>query len=436
MTVFAACLLGANINDVQLGEHQAYSILVVTCDQEVIYQVKENGDEITIAFPQGTGILVSDYDLNLLKNDFFQSVNFLRTSAELTVKVKKNYKLRIYKNRRPFQLVMDFTHKPGKPSPSQPKQIQQQIQPEKEENLPPSTPTEQEEERKLDNPYQTGIKLKNQGDYQGAAEAFQQALPTVGNQALYMLALMHEELNQRETAIGELMQVINDTPRWIEPRIKLGMLYKLNGKEEKAEIVWEQILEAVEPDTLHDFLEFSSQLQKLETMLNSDFSELEKKPPLINLENFPKLPWTWILITIAVALIIIIARYIANWRLNRLLNSVMSEEDLLQEPQPARQTAPQPSETAAEEISTTDIVEEVTADTTSRREQQNTDDNVEDVDNTAQKQEGIPDELSDEKQQLIYDLAQQKYTIAEIAKMLNMGQEEVKFILDFRSSGK
>ena len=41
-------------------------------------------------------------------------------------------------------------------------------------------------------------------------------------------------------------------------------------------------------------------------------------------------------------------------------------------------------------------------------------------------------EATEEKRQRIYELSEQDYSIAEIAKMLNMGQEEVKFILDFR----
>jgi len=50
------------------------------------------------------------------------------------------------------------------------------------------------------------------------------------------------------------------------------------------------------------------------------------------------------------------------------------------------------------------------------------------------KEMGVETEgLTDEKQQRIYELAKQNYSISEIARMLNMGQEEVKFILDFRT---
>jgi tetratricopeptide (TPR) repeat protein len=248
-------------------------------------------------------------------------------------------------------------------------------------------------------PYERGIMLKQKGDLSGALQAFQEAIPNKQNTARYQVALLYEELHQRENAIKELLQVVQENPNWIEPRIKLGLLYQLSGRKDIARKIWEQVLAVAEEDTALNYSKLEEQLALLEKMVNAGKVKLDEKP-LISLKNFPKLPWIWILILIVVGGIVVLIRVISNWRLNKMMRLALEEEDT--EVKEAK---------IKEEILVEEPVEKSPASARS-------------------------EDLEDEKQQLIYDLVQKKYTIAEIAKMLNIGQEEVKFILDFRSKGE
>lgn len=425
-------VFGANINHLQLGTHSNYTLLVFTCDQDVTFNVNQNEALTFVEFPKGTGISISVSELARLRNEFVKRIRYDEAQARMVIEVKKNYELRVYRNCRPFQLVMDFAHLPGKPEesvardttykPPLANEIPAVQEPQVEDGLPKE-------------PYLRGLALKEKGEYEEALKEFQAAIPTRGKSARYQTALMYEELNQREAAIHKLVEVINIAPSWIEPRIKLGLLYQLSGRPKRAETVWYQILEVIKTDFDYDFGAMKEQISELESIINEDYANISDKAPAIDFDKFPKLPWKLILFIIGIAATVIMIRLITNWRMNRMISSVLDEEfDGEAAVEPMRETPRQTDELPAE-----------MAEPVSKREPGSAEmsfDGGEDV--VEDKAEGIPelepakseDVLSDEKQLMIYELAKQDYSIAEISKMMNMGQEEVKFVLDFRSQSE
>ncbi|NQS98268.1 MAG: hypothetical protein HQ591_07430 [candidate division Zixibacteria bacterium] len=422
-------VFGADINDLQLGTHRGYTLLVLTCDQEVSFNVKQDGTLISIEFPEGTGISIHGSELDRLKNEFVKRISYDKAGARILIEVNKNYELRVYRNRRPFQLVMDFAHLAGKPTEPVSKDIQHQ--PTHSAETPPAQEHQVEDDLPKEH-YSRGIALREKGDYEEALEEFRAAIPNRGKAARYQMALMYEELNQREAAIHELVGIINEAPSWIEPKIKLGLLYQLSGRSKRAETVWYQILEVIRVDSNYDYNAMKEQISVLESMLDEDYAKISDNPPPIDFSKFPRLPWNLILLVFGIGALVLIIRLITNWRLNRMIASVLGEEfdeetsvePMREIPELAATIPDEPVELVSESVQ---LSEEMPYDSGE--------------DAVADAKEDIPepepaksdDILDDERQQMIYKLAQQNYTIAEIAKMLNMGQEEVKFILDFRS---
>ena len=421
----ASLSLAGSINDIQSGRHKGYSLLVVTADIDVTYSISEQGAYVVVSFPRGTGIEVPGARLSELKDDFFRGISFDAASGRLTIEVARNYKLRTYENRRPFQLVMDFTHLAGRPQKpvSEPVVRQEKVQQPKPKVVEP-VQKESPDVNSITDPFKKGMAFAEIGDFANALKAFEAAVPRSRDEAKYQMALMYEELNQREKAIEILLQVVNTSPNWIEPRLKLGMLYKLSGRDGMAEKLWTQILEVLEADTNYNFTELQPQIEYLEQLLNAEDEDLEDSIPLLNKIALPNLPWKWIFIVLGIGGAVIAVRLITNWRMNKLLGSVYDE-----------------SEEFEEDLSLEGIDMDNLGDLhePAPKAEEVTDDDLSDFIESADSDDippelGDSEEMTDEKQQMIYDLLDQKYSIAEIAKMLDMGQEEVKFIIDFRST--
>lgn len=399
---------------------------MVTADQDLTYTLREEGAYVTVIFPRGTVLDVQPSDLAGLKDDFFRSLTFDPVTSGMTLELGMNYRIRTYQNRRPFQLVMDFTHLPGKPQKSSVKPVTKQPKPESRPEPEVVQPLKQDgsDHDSITDPFKRGMALKKIGEYQDALIAFEAAVPRNGESAKFQIALLYEELNQREKAIGTLLEIINKSPNWIEPRLKLGMLYKLSGRDGLAEKLWTQILEVLEADTSYNFTTLQPQIDYLEQLLEAEGEDLEDSMPALNISALPDLPWKWILIIIGVAGSVIAVRLITNWRMNRLLYSIHDESDeydgdLLSDGEidVSHLGSLHESEPPQDDILDEDLSEFI--------ESANSDEIPTEL--------GDAEEMTDEKQQMIYDLLDQKYSIAEIAKMLDMGQEEVKFIIDFRS---
>jgi hypothetical protein len=131
------------------------------------------------------------------------------------------------------------------------------------------------------------------------------------------------------------------------------------------------------------------------------------------MEKFPTLYLKIIAAVILIVAIFVSAKLISNYRMDRLLKSALEPDTELEKARAPSAGEKAPAETleSKEEPVSAQIAELM----------------------SEMEKLGIhTDQLSDEKQLKIYELAKKNYSIAEIARMLNMGQEEVKFILDFR----
>ena len=420
---FTAGLAGAaTINKIQSGRHQGYSLLVVSADQDLTYTLREEGGRVTVVFPRGTICDIRPADLSGIKDDFFRSLTFDPVNGVLTLELGKNYRLRTYENRRPFQLVMDFTRLTGTPQKRPAESVAKPIKPELKPESEVIQPLKQDDSDpdSITDPFKKGLAFKKIGEYQQALTAFEAAVPRNGESARFQIALVYEEMNQREKAIESLLELINRSPNWIEPRLKLGMLYKLSGRDGLAEKLWAQILEVLEADTSYNFSSLQPQIDYLEQLLVAEGEDLEDSMPALNTSVLPDLPWKWIFIILGIGGSVIAVRLITNWRMNRLISSIYNESDEYD-----GDLAPdgeidvshlgdlhQPEDHHDEDLS--DFIEAANND-------------------QIPPELGGSEEMTEEKQQMIYDLLDQKYSIAEIAKMLDMGQEEVKFIIDFRS---
>lgn len=418
---------GATIIDAQVGRHKGYSLIVIACDVDVRYRIDQQRDLIKVIFPPGTQSNVSVQGWKAIEDNFFRSIKFNGNASELVLQVAKNFKLKSYQNSRPFQLVMDFTILPGnivKPAEKPPvKEIQPA--PKETDNQPsvkPSFPRQTSDGRYLPaDAYARGMALKAVGDYHAALEAFQEAVPSRGVTALFQTALMYDEIAQREKAIETLVEVINQVPSWIEPRVKLALLYKLSGRDGLAERLLIQVFEITMIDTSFDFSGMGSQIAYLEELLNADKYELDEEFPPIDKKSLPKIPYIPIAVIVGIAGIVVAARIISNRRMDKMLNSALDDlgdEDLslpVDNGYGTDTTAEKPAASSFEE-DFSDFVED-----------------TESIDIPDKKDETPAGGITDEKQQMIYELLDQNYSISEIAKMLDMGQEEVKFIIDFRS---
>jgi|GEM_PF-2065222 len=418
----------ANLIDIQVGRHGDYSLLIVTCNLDLQYKVYDEGRSVRIAFPAGTGSTIVPSVFEQIKDDFFQSVAYYSVKSELLIRASSPYRLRYYNNNRPFQLVMDFTILP----PESAKKIEKSPPPpviaeknpevrspaakpppskEKPSSTPPDTVKIPVDTVKTTDPYELGLQLKSQGDFPGALQAFLEAVPQRNENALYQAALIYEELNQREKAIETLLEVVNQSPSWLEPRVKLALLYKLAGNDNQAEKIWLQVLSAVEIDTSIDLNKFAAQIVSLEKMVQEKGQKLDDAFPEIDKKYLPDLPYVPILIVVGIVVIVIAVRLLSNWRMNRILASVMDGTEYLDSAGGMDEVSPR-GKTKADDFS--DLIEDRTPPVKTPEPPK-------------------PAASPDEKQQMIYNLLDQNYSVSEIAKMLDMGQEEVKFIIDFRT---
>lgn len=425
----ASTLHSAVIQEVELGRHSGYSLLVITCDKEVPYTISESQLSVAVAFPVNTSLMIPAGDFALIKDDFIRSLDYNPASGKLKIETSFPFKLRTYVNRRPFQLVMDFTHKPQeavktappvdkKPAPtkeSPPPEVKK-TEPAKKETPPPPPPVKTEPEPASADSlpadfFEKGLALQKIGDYAAALDAFQKSVPVRKDQALYRIALLYEEMGQREKAIEQLLAIVQTSPGWLEPRLKLAILYKLSGRDDTAETIWMQVLEVVEPDSLYNFAPFSIQIDSLEKAF-ADI-DIDDSPGIFDGMKLPDLPYVPIAIVILLAFSVIAVRLIVNWRMNRLLKSVdnLPVEDAAP-PVDLASTVSAPQPLASNSI----LDKEISLD------------GWDELDSKSSS-----GSMTDEKQQMIYELLDKNYSIAEIAKMLDMGQEEIKFIIDFRA---
>lgn len=449
----AAIAYGGNIVGIKLGSHPQYTLLIVDCDREMRHIVDMNGAEITIAFPIGTELKIPRTELNRLNDAIIKRIEYNHSTGELIIKVKKNYDLKSYINRRPYQLVLDFSHRPGKPPAARIKS-DQAVGDSKTKPLPPkptvreSIESDSTQKAEIQEPtiqsdstvfvreeftemvggplpanelFLRGMELRDKGEYEAALEAFLGAVPAVRARAHYQAALMYEKLHKPKKAVKELSLAIVDDPSALIPRIKLGMVYQSIGQNKKAEKIWEELLGVLPKDTLVNFNQMSYQVELLESLLNSEGLSLSAAPPPIDNEKLPGFPWKWVLIALGVVATLVFAKVISNWRMNRLLKSAVAdeEEDVAdeQEYSPAKDAQASIKQSLEEEKPEDDLQAE----------------KIDDLMNELESMGISTEGLNDEKQQKIYELSKQGYSNTEIAKMLDMGQEEVKFILDFRT---
>jgi tetratricopeptide (TPR) repeat protein len=405
-----------SITGIELGDHPDFTLLVISFDREVQYQVAQAPFQVTISFPSPTSLAIPESELLELHNRMIKAVRYLKAQNCLLIETKQNYGLKVHSNYPAFQLILDFAHL-GETAPEKPPTLsKKEIKPEPpvEEKPPPESPppAPAPDTIKALDPYQLGLELKEKGDLTGALTAFQSALATREAEARFQIALIYEEQNQRDQAIEELIKLINDNPGWMEPRLKLGLLYQISGKEKLAQGIWEQVFYSTEFDSNFDFTGMKDQLALLDTLLAGKEVE-EKAPPLVSVKNLPRLPYKWFLLIIGLGGAVILGRVISNWRLKRLIRAALDSDYEGSPP------APLEKEPVKDKIDVT--ISDEGAQTTSPSPPP--------VTSPEEEEEAA-------KHQMIYDLMQQNYSIAEIAKMMDMGQEEVKFILDFRQKGE
>ena len=445
-------VFSASITDLRLGSQSGYSLLVIGCDHKIPYEIQQKGASVLIIFPAETRIQVSDDSLRSLHDSIIQSVSFLADSAAVRILLKSNYDIKVYSQKFPFRLVLDFTAKPGippseiitappleaaLPAPeTEPEPVAEIVTKEAVDTSalpPPKTLTSEDslnillkfvnywdegEELPMaplpeNEAFLRGLNLKRAGEYEAALTEFLKSAPFVPGQGHYQAALIYKILKQPRKAIKELGLAISEMPNSIPPRIELGFIYQSLGKTGKAEKIWREIFTVIPADSIFDFSRVASQVELLQSLLNSDDLK-QLPPPLPKRGNLPIFPWVWMMIMLSILSALVLGKAFANWRMRRLYKTVVRDEAAIPlQPGKPLPFDPQKNIKKAieeeEEEEETDIMSELAA-------------------------LGISTEgLSDEKQQRIYDLAKQNYSIAEIARMLNMGQEEVKFILDFRT---
>lgn len=409
--------VGSEILDVDLGSQRGFSLLVIECGSRMQYNIVQDGGVIDVRFPAGAASKIPRGKLESLRDGFISGVS--RSADGIRINVKSAYRLRVYENRQPYCILLDFTHLPGAPVSSG-----AIVSEPKSDDAPPSSPPPVRDTRPADaveeapeddvGNFQRGLSLKSKGDYRGALNAFLRALPENGLRARFEAAMMYEELNRRETAIEELKAVIAESSSWAEPRMKLGLLYKMSGRELDAETVWSRLFSELPRHIAVNQGGLEEQLTLAESLVESESGREIGSPPPIGAKNFPRLPWFWIIAVGGTAGMLIGARLLSNWRMNRLMDAISREEEPpLDYEEGVIASRPEDFSESAETLKTPKAEKGIS---------------TEDTKETA----SDSDELSAEKQKKIYELAEQNHSIAEIAKMLNMGQEEVKFILDFR----
>ncbi len=442
LLLWTSNLQSAEILDVELASHRGFTLLLVNCDRVTDYYINEEGELVIVRFPSGCAFTNTQAKLKSLKSDFIAGVAYSKGS--LRISVKKNYTLKTYINRRPFQIILDFAHKPG-PPPTAKRIIPQQTesterkktQSEVKTTAPQTAPAKEIAIPDSGN-FQRGLDLKQAGDYRGALEAFLKAVPEEGLLARFQVAMMYEELNQREKAVEELKTVVQESAAWVEPRVKLGLLYKMSGRTFDAEEIWSGLFSQSRKDTGCDYNALAKQMALAEELIEDEGGGGLGAPPPIRTGNLPQLPWFWIIMLGGTALGLLLIRTVSNWRMNRMMKAILRGEAAVEEPESKREEfdgilgppveeEEQAMEDAAEEEF--EAPQEEPVELVAETEKQEA---AEIEEKEEEEEEEDEDELSESKQKKIYELAEQDYSVAEIAKMLNMGQEEVKFILDFR----
>src|SRR5437016_6458657 len=95
-----------------------------------------------------------------------------------------------------------------------------------------------------------GNAAAQEGDYEAAAEAFEQAVAANPNdaRARYNLALAHQYLGESELAIAGYRRAIDLDPQLIDAYVNLGNLYGELGMNEDALETFQQALE-IDPES-------------------------------------------------------------------------------------------------------------------------------------------------------------------------------------------
>ena len=432
----------AAITDIKVGSHKGYSLVIVECEQNVGYTVSTTDDQILVYFPRNTQLDVPASVLNGLGDSVIGNIYFDAASGKLTVTMQSNYDLKTYANKFPFQLILDISHKPGKPAASKSKPVERKSSPPTETVKQPinETPVLNQPDQQvgqipqIDNDeypeiyrnlntsntnYLNGVSLDQKGDYNAALDEFLLAAPALKAPAHYKAALMYRKLGKPKKAIKELCLAVVGDPQNLMLRVELGRVNQEAGKESKAEDVWNDILSVIRIDSTDDLNQMASQVKKLEALLNSeDFEEVEEEADAGN-----GFPWLMVLVgTVGLAAILGLVKYALDRRKQGFME--YDDEEMLEQDEYADDDTEPDEELEAEESIMQSIDDEY-----EDEEEENIEKLMEDLRDAGVETDG----LSDEKQQRIYELAKQNYSISEIARMLNMGQEEVKFILDFRT---
>ena len=438
--------LCAKITNVKLGSHEGYSLLIIECDLNLAYSISSSGDQIFVSFPGGTKSVVSSSVLAGLKDSAIGNIDYNENTGKLVVTMKMNFELKTYANKYPFQLILDLTHKPGQPPASRKRTVESKPPPKepapsgetvkkKEEPVREAAtdqaakmPDVQDDEDypelfkhfKTDNEnYLNGLALKQKDDYQAALKEFVLAAPAVKTPAYYQTALMYRRLGKSSKAVREISLAIVEEPTNLYLRIELGRVYQEIGKESKAEDIWNEVLSMMNFDSTADLNEMSGQVRLLESLLSSEDMELAEEQD----ETGQGIPWLWMLIGAGGLAVVLAAVKIF---LSKRKPGFMEYDE---EEESAEEAFPGFEEESDELVAAEESIMQSIDDEYEDDEEQNIEKLMDDL-----KEMGVEtDGLTDEKQQRIYELAKQNYSISEIARMLNMGQEEVKFILDFRT---
>ena len=423
--------VGAEIIDFRLAEHDSFTLLVITADRDLEYRVTENSGRITVAFPQGTGLRLNPGKIGETAGGFFVKSEFDQSTARLILETDNNYHLTVYDNHRPFQLVMDFAHRPGKIALFNGNDSTASNNTVESPPMEPPLILSDTANDTLDY-YEIGLKYKEQGNYDEALEAFMKTLESRGILAEYQIGLVYEELNQRVDAIEHLENVVSDSPEWVEPKVTLALLYQIIGDYVKAENLWLKVINVSNVDTGSVFS--NEQISLLELLIQGQIGDNALKKAPISMESFPKIPW-FIWVVFFGILLAVIVRLIVRWRMNRVIAQSLGEDlsigdDMLEGKAALKAGKPEEKPSPKTRKAETSLLESLIENDGKSTVVESSEEKEKEIEVSTMIEE--KDEINDEKQQQIYDLANNDYTSAEIARMLGLGQEEVKFILDFR----
>ncbi|MBL7192219.1 tetratricopeptide repeat protein [bacterium] len=404
----------AEIVDIQLGKQKDYTLLVITADRDLDYRIQEDDGVIFIRFPDGTAMVAGKQSMDKFTGGFFQSARYDQQSSSLIIQTSANYHLTVYENRRPFQLVLDFAHRPGG--------IVKSRQPEK----PPikEEPVTADTGEAADS-YEMGLILKTQGKYPEAVHAFESALSGYGLRAQYQLALVYDEMNQRAQAAAYLEQIVQDSAEWLEPKCKLALIYQVTGGLDKAEEIWSDIVQRSQIDTSGQVS--AEQLALLENLLaqykDSGF------PQAPSTRKFPDFPW-FVYLILGILIGLISFKLYIKFRGDKLIKDTLGDDIFDEEPR-LETGPPEPAEPGVEwpvksREAEAELLKSLIDEGRGKKVAPADDlkDELEDLDDG--------EVITDESKEQIFKLADQNLSASEIARTLGLGQEEVKFILDFR----